>query len=70
MRHSKVSPREHEVLELIAHEYTSKEIAHRLYISTHTVLSHRKNLYEKLGVKNTAGLIRSAFECGLLPLTN
>ncbi len=70
MCHSKVSHREHEVLELIAHEYTYKEIAHKLYISTHTVLSHRKNLYGRLGVKNTAGLIRSTFEKGILQLSN
>lgn len=61
-----ISNREQEVLRLIAFENTSKEIAVQLYISYHTADSHRKNLMEKLEVKNTAGLIRRAFELGLL----
>lgn len=66
---SSISPREKEVLQLIAHEYTAKEIASMLYISTHTVDSHRKNLFEKLEVKNTAGMVRVAFEIGIF-ITN
>lgn len=65
----KVSTREQEVLNLIAYEYTSKEIAQQLIISNHTAISHRQNLMEKMGVKNTAGLIRRAFELGLLNST-
>ena len=61
-----ISPREREVLHLIAYEYTAKEIASQLYISNHTAITHRKNLMEKLHVKNTAGLVRRAFELGLL----
>lgn len=64
-----VSPREKEVLELIAFENTSHEIASKLYISNHTAISHRKNLMEKLAVKNTAGLVRKGFELGILTLT-
>ena len=63
---SLISNREQEVLRLIAYENTSKEIASQLFISHHTALSHRKNLMEKLEVKNTAGLIRRGFELGLL----
>lgn len=63
-----VSSREKEVLYLLAYEYTTKEIAQRLYISKHTAESHRKNLMIKLGVKNAAGLIRRAFECELLQI--
>ena len=63
-----ISLREKQVLNLIAHEYTAKEIADRLLISFHTVLSHRKNLLEKLEVKNTAGIVRKAFECGILKI--
>lgn len=66
MHLSSVSPREKEVLELIAHEHTAHEIASKLFISPHTVFSHRKNLLEKLGVRNTAGMIRVAFETGLI----
>jgi DNA-binding CsgD family transcriptional regulator len=68
MKYTSISQREQQVLELIAFEKTSKEIASDLYISDHTVLSHRKNLLEKLDVKNTAGLVRRAFELGLLHL--
>lgn len=60
-----LSEREKQVLHLIAHEFTAKEIASQLYISTHTVDSHRKNLLEKLDVKNTAGMVRVAFEIGI-----
>ncbi len=58
--------RETEVLRLLAFEFTTKEIAHKLMISKHTADSHRKNLLIKMGVKNTAGLIRRAFECRIL----
>ena len=62
----KISKREKEVLVLIASEYTTKEIAHHLYISPHTAISHRKSLLEKLQVKNTAGLVRAAYERRIL----
>ncbi len=48
--------REIEVLKLIAHGFTNKEIADQLSISTHTVISHRKNLSEKTGIKTISGL--------------
>lgn len=63
-----ISIREKQILDLIAREYTIKEIALLLYISTETVKSHRKNLLLKLNVKNTAGMIRRAFELQLLQL--
>ena len=65
---TKITEREQEVLYLIANEYTSGEIAQKLYISNHTVVCHRKRLLEKLHVKNTAGLVRRAFELGYLLL--
>lgn len=61
-----LSNRELQVLNLIAHEHTSGEIAKKLFISNHTVRSHRKNLLSKLSVKNIAGLIRRGFELGIL----
>ena len=64
----KISNREKEVLHLIAHEYTTNEIAKALYLSTHTVDTHRKNLLWKMDVKNVAGLVRKGFERGLLTL--
>ena len=63
-----LSQREQEVLYLIAYEYSSKEIAKELFISIHTAISHRKNMMEKLNVKNTAGLVRIGFEQGWLEL--
>ena len=65
-----ISKREAEVLKLIADEYTTKEIAQELFISFETVLTHRKNLNHKLNVKNTAGLIRKSFECGIIALAS
>jgi len=58
----KLSEREVEVLNLICQELSSHEIAGKLFISFHTVESHRANLMQKAGVKNTAGLVRWAVE--------
>lgn len=55
-----ISSREKEVLELIADGFTNPQIATKLFISLHTVDSHRKNLLTKFGVNNTAGLIKLA----------
>lgn len=66
MNQTPISYREQEVLNLIAYEYSTKMIAQELYISEHTVITHRKHLLAKLEVKNTAGLIRRAFEVGLM----
>jgi DNA-binding CsgD family transcriptional regulator len=64
-----ISKRELEVLRLIAYENTAKEIAEKLFISNHTAISHRQNLMDKLDARNTAGLVRRAFELGLLSLS-
>ncbi len=61
-----LTSRELEVLRLIAQEYTAFEIAEQLFISQHTVDTHRKNLLSKVGVKNTAGLVRHAVKSGLV----
>ena len=53
----KLSVREIEILSLIMIGYTTKEIADKLFISFETVKSHRKNILEKTGAKNTASLI-------------
>lgn len=63
-----ISPREKDVLKLVAYELTSKEIADQLYISANTVNTHKKNLRDKLDVKNLAGMVRRGFELGLLSL--
>lgn len=63
-----ISEREKQILFLIAYENTNDQIAEKLYISFETVRTHRRNLLEKLSVRNTAGLVRKSFELGLLPL--
>jgi len=55
-----ISRREKEVLKLIADGLTSPQIALNLFISLHTVDTHRKNLLAKFEVNNTAGLIKMA----------
>lgn len=62
----KLTVREKEILNLIIQEFTTEEIAVKLFVSTKTVESHRSNLIQKLGVKNSAGLVRVAFEKGLI----
>ena len=52
-----VSDREMEIIKLIAEGYSNKEVADKLFLSTHTVTTHRKNIMNKLGVNNTAGLV-------------
>jgi len=69
IKKSKPTERELEVLNLIAYEHTTKEIASKLFITPDTVNSHRKNLISKLQVRNTAGLIRTSIERGILPIT-
>lgn len=61
-----ITARELQVLNLIAFEHSSKEIASKLYLSCETIKTHRKNIMIKLGVKNTAGMVRVAFEERLL----
>ena len=56
-----ISKREQEILNYVAHGLTSPEIAEKLFISVRTVQSHRANLMEKLGVKNTAELVRYVY---------
>jgi DNA-binding NarL/FixJ family response regulator len=61
-----LSPREQEVLQLLAQGYVNKEIAQRLSISPATVGSHIKNLYRKLAVHSRVQVVRSAQDRGLL----
>jgi DNA-binding NarL/FixJ family response regulator len=58
--------REKEVLELIASNYSSQEIADRLYLSKRTIDNHRLSLLLKLGVKNSATLVKKAMQLGLI----
>ncbi len=55
-QNDELTNREREVLRLVAQGHSNKAIAETLFISTHTVISHRKNITEKLGIKSVPGL--------------
>lgn len=55
-QNDELTNREREVLRLVALGHSNKSIAENLFISTHTVISHRKNITEKLGIKSVSGL--------------
>ncbi|MEZ5041743.1 MAG: response regulator transcription factor [Saprospiraceae bacterium] len=61
-----LTKRELEILGLISQALNNKEIAKELYISDQTVGVHRKNIMRKLGVSNTAGLIKLAYDYSLV----
>lgn len=65
-----LSEREIEVLKLVALGYSNKEIAEKLFISIHTVMSHRKNITEKLGIKSISGLTVYAIINNYIDTTN
>ena len=62
-----ISPRECEVLELMAEGASNKLIARRLEISPNTVKTHAARLFEKLGAQSRTQLVRKARELELLP---
>ena len=61
-----LTKREIEILRLITQALSNKEIAKELFISDQTVSVHRKNIMRKLGVSNTAGLIKIAYDNSLI----
>lgn len=61
-----LSDREKEILVLVCQEYSSAQIAEKLFISTGTVDTHRKNILVKLGVTNTVGLVKYAIKHKLI----
>jgi len=65
-----LSNREVDVLKLVALGHSNKEIADILFISTHTVMSHRKNMTEKLGIKSISGLTVYAIINNIIDTTN
>jgi len=65
-----LTEREIEVVKLVANGKTNKEIADKLFISIHTVISHRKNITEKLGIKSISGLTVYAILNNLIDATS
>lgn len=61
-----LSERENEIIVLIAEGNTNSQIAEQLFLSNHTVNTHRKNIMAKLGVKNTAGIVMYAVKTNLV----
>lgn len=61
-----LSDRENEIIILIAEGLTNEQIAEQLFLSKHTVNTHRKNIMAKLGVKNTAGIVMYAVKTNLV----
>lgn len=61
-----ISERELEIIKYIAEGYTNIEIAEKLFLSPHTVNTHRKNILQKLGVNNTASIVMYAVKTNLV----
>lgn len=67
-RFDQLSPREREVLKLIAEGYTNKAMAEEMHVSIKTIEKHRASVMTKLNVQDLAGLIRVAIKYGLISL--
>ena len=65
--HDTLTPRQREVLQMVAEGRTNGEIAECLHISPRTVENHRATLMKKLGIQNQTELIRHAMRHGLIP---
>ena len=63
---SPLTERELEIIKLISLEYSGRQISEELFISTHTVETHRKNLLKKLNIKTTVGLVKYALKHNLV----
>ncbi len=67
-QNQRLSSREETILKNVAQGKTNKEIANELFISEHTVITHRKNITKKLGIKTVSGLTAYAIINGILNL--
>jgi two-component system, NarL family, response regulator DegU len=61
-----LSEREKEIVMLVCQEMTIKEIGQKLSLSEHTVRNHRSNIMDKVGVSNMVGLVKYAYDTGLV----
>jgi DNA-binding CsgD family transcriptional regulator len=62
-----LTPREHEILALIAEGLSNREIGERLFVSENTVKTHSSRVFEKLGVNRRVQAVQKAKELGLIP---
>jgi len=65
---ARLTPREKQVLKLVAEGYTNKQVAEALGLAVKTVMAHRFNLTEKLGIHNRSKLIQFAIRVGLVQI--
>ena len=61
-----LSKRELQVIRLIAEGFTNPQISEKLFVSPHTITTHRRNILQKLGVNNTASVVLYAVQAGLV----
>jgi len=61
-----LTPRQREILQLIAEGHSTREIAERLFVSVKTVETHRAQLMDRLGIHDVAGLVRFAIRTGVI----
>ncbi len=61
-----LSEREIQIIKMIAEGLTNAQIAEELFLSNHTINTHRKNILSKLGIKNTAGIVMYAVKTNLV----
>lgn len=66
LRFQTLTKREKEILKLIANDYSNKEVSDLLFISSHSVKTHRRNIYKKLDIHKTSQLVRIAIAMELL----
>ena len=66
--YSTLTPREQEVMRMLAEGLTSREVAKQLFISPKTVENHRTNLMKKLSLKSSVELVRYAARLGLIDI--
>jgi DNA-binding CsgD family transcriptional regulator len=67
LRETGLTPREHEILGLIAEGLSNREIGERLFVSENTVKTHSSRLFEKLGVNRRLQAVQKGREWGLIP---
>lgn len=65
-KNKEVTPREREIIQEVSYGMSTSEISEKLYISEFTVKTHRKNIMQKMEVKNMAHLVRKSYEMGLI----
>lgn len=63
---AELTEREKEILGLVCKELTIREIGQKLFLSENTVRNHKVNMMEKIGVNNTVGLVKFAYEVGIV----